>query len=209
MIEVARWRRWSSSRTFACSYRDEHDHIGDLTEYAHLLAAKSRGKLKKFYCYLIGDTVNPLRLGGGWTQFPVGKGWFQSSELRDPDSRQQLGEMYSEILYFSDVVERAKKRIGVYQKKLNLTFAGRLTQAERGALADRMGRHTFAKANFTARFSAPKSGISGVFSSGTVGWVLPPEALVTDFTNEFALPKDRFVLLFCIRLKHKKRYSGL
>lgn len=98
------------------------DHIGDLTEYAHLLAAKSRGKLKKFYCYLIGDTVNPLRLGGGWTQFPVGKGWFQSSELRDPDSRQQLGEMYSEILYFSDVVERAKKRIGVYQKKLNLNL---------------------------------------------------------------------------------------
>ncbi|MFK4489574.1 hypothetical protein [Bradyrhizobium sp. USDA 336] len=98
------------------------DHIGDLTEYAHLLAAKSRGKLKKFYCYLIGDTVNPLRMGGGWTPFPVGKGWFQSSELRDPNSRQQLGETYSEILYFSDVVERAKKRIGVYQKKLNLNL---------------------------------------------------------------------------------------
>ena len=98
------------------------EHIGDLTEYAHLLAAKSRGKLKKFYCYLIGDTVNPLRLGGGWTQFPVGKGWFQSSELRDPETRQRLGETYSEILYFSDVVERAKKRIGVYQKKLNLSL---------------------------------------------------------------------------------------
>jgi hypothetical protein len=98
------------------------EHIGDLTEYAHLLAAKSRGKLKKFYCYLIGDTVNPLRLGGGWTQFHDGKGWFQSSELRDPETRQQLGEAYSEILYFSDVVERAKKRIGVYQKKLNLSL---------------------------------------------------------------------------------------
>ena len=97
------------------------EHIGDLSEYAHLLAAKSGGKLKKFYCYLIGDTVNPLRLSG-WTQFPVGKGWFQSSELRDPETRQQLGEIYSEILYFSDVVERAKKRIGVYQKKLNLSF---------------------------------------------------------------------------------------
>jgi hypothetical protein len=98
------------------------EHIGDLTEYAHLLAAKSRGKLKKFYCYLIGDTVNPLRMGPGWTQFPVGKGWFQSSELRDPGTRQQLGETYYEILYFSDVVERAKKRIGVYQKKLNLSL---------------------------------------------------------------------------------------
>ena len=97
------------------------EHIGDLSEYAHLLAAKSGGKLKKFYCYLIGDKVNPLRLIG-WTQLPVGKGWFQSNELRDPETRQQLGEIYSEILYFSDVVERAKKRIGVYQRKLNLSL---------------------------------------------------------------------------------------
>ncbi len=97
------------------------DYVGDLTEYSHLLAAKSGGKLKKFYCYLIGDTVNPLRLSG-WTPFAMGNGWFRSSELRDPGTRVQLGETYSEILYFSDVVERAKKRIGVYQRKLNLNL---------------------------------------------------------------------------------------
>ncbi|CAN7618289.1 hypothetical protein [Rhizobium sp. LjRoot258] len=99
------------------------DHIGDLTEYAHLLAAKSSGRLKRFYCYLIGDTLNPLRMGPGWTQFPVGLGWFQSGELRDPVSRQQLGETYSEILFFDDVVDRAQKRIGVYKDKLNLNFS--------------------------------------------------------------------------------------
>ncbi|MEO3432781.1 hypothetical protein [Inquilinus sp. CAU 1745] len=99
------------------------DHIGDLTEYAHLLAAKSDGKLKRFYCYLIGDTLNPLRMGPGWTQFPVGQGWFQSGELRDPASRQQLGETYSEILFFDDVVDRARKRIGVYKDKLNISFS--------------------------------------------------------------------------------------
>jgi hypothetical protein len=99
------------------------DHIGDLTEYAHLLAAKSGGKLKRFYCYLIGDTLNPLRMGPGWTQFPVGQGWFQSGELRDPVSRQQLGETYSEILFFDDVVDRARKRIGVYKDKLNINFS--------------------------------------------------------------------------------------
>lgn len=98
------------------------EHIGDLTEYAHLLAAKSGGKLKKFYGYLIGDTVNNLRLGGTWTPFPTGKGWFQSSPLMDPDTRQLLGEAYFEILHFSDVIDRARKRIGVYQQKLNLSF---------------------------------------------------------------------------------------
>lgn len=95
------------------------EHIGDLIEYAHLLAAKSGGKLRKFYGYLIGDTVNPLRLNG-WTPFSEGKGWFQSNPLVDPYNRQPLGETYFEILHFNDVIERAKKRINIYQNKINL-----------------------------------------------------------------------------------------
>lgn len=95
------------------------EHIGDLTEYAHLLAAKSRGKLKKFYGYLIGDTINPLRLSG-WTPFSSGNGWFKSDPLIDPFTRQPLGESYFEILHFNDVIERAKKRIAIYQEKLRL-----------------------------------------------------------------------------------------
>ncbi len=98
------------------------DHVGDLTEYAHLLAAKSGGKLKRFYCYLIGDTLNTLRLAGNWTRFPMGEGWFQSGELRDPATREVLGETYFEILHFADVVDRAQKRIGVYQDKLQLSM---------------------------------------------------------------------------------------
>lgn len=97
------------------------EHIGDLSEYAHLLAAKSGGKLKKFYGYLIGDTVNPLRLSS-WTPFPTGEGWFQSGPLQDPRTRQQLGETYFEILHYSDVIDRAKKRIGVYQDKLRFNL---------------------------------------------------------------------------------------
>ncbi len=95
------------------------EHIGDLTEYSHLLAAKSGGKLKKFYGYLIGDSVNPLRLAG-WTKFPLGNGWFQSNSLPDPVTGMKLGETYFEILHFEDVIERAKKRVGVYQNKLSL-----------------------------------------------------------------------------------------
>ena len=96
------------------------EHIGDLSEYAQLLAAKSGGKLKKFYGYLIGVTVNTLRLSGNWTKFPTGKGLFQSSALLDPNTRLPLGETYFEILHFSDVIDRAKKRIGIYQDKLKL-----------------------------------------------------------------------------------------
>jgi hypothetical protein len=98
------------------------DHVGDLNQYAHLLAAKSGGKLRRFYCYLIGDTLDALRLGANWTQFPTGKGWFQSGQLKDPTTRAELGETYFEILYFEDVVDRARKRIGVYQEKLKLSI---------------------------------------------------------------------------------------
>lgn len=96
------------------------EHIGDLSEYSQLLAAKSGGKLRKFYGYLIGDSINTLRLSGNWTQFPTGKGWFLASELKDPETRQKLGETYFEILHFSDVIDRAKKRIGAYQDRLKL-----------------------------------------------------------------------------------------
>ncbi|WP_321968399.1 hypothetical protein [Burkholderia cepacia] len=95
------------------------DRVGDLAEYSHLLAAKSGGRLKKIYGYLIGDTVNALRLSG-WTPFPLGKGYFRSDSLLDPTTRFPLGETYFEILYFSDVIDRAKKRIGIYQSKLQL-----------------------------------------------------------------------------------------
>lgn len=95
------------------------NHVGDLSEYAHLLAAKSGGRLRRFYAYLIGDTLNPLRLTG-WTPFSDDRGYFQTTDLRDPQTRSDLGEMYSEILYYDDIVDRANKRIQVYQEKLGL-----------------------------------------------------------------------------------------
>ncbi|PKR49828.1 hypothetical protein [Thalassospira povalilytica] len=98
------------------------DHIGDLSEYAHILAAKSKGRIKKFYGYIIGDTLNPLRIAG-WTRFPTGKGYFRTSPLEDPESSQNLGELYQEVLFYEDVVDRAKKRIGVYKEKLGIDLS--------------------------------------------------------------------------------------
>lgn len=98
------------------------DHIGDLSEYAHLLAAKSNGRLKKFYGYLIGDTIAPLRMAG-WTRFAAGKGYFRSTPLEDPESGRNLGELYAETLFFEDIVTRANQRIGVYREKLQIDLS--------------------------------------------------------------------------------------
>jgi hypothetical protein len=95
------------------------DHTGDLSEYAHLLAAKSNGRLKRFYGYLIGDTVNRLRMSG-WTKFATGWGYFRSTPLEDPESSRVLGELYAELLSFDDIVDRAQKRLGVYKDRLQV-----------------------------------------------------------------------------------------
>ena len=97
------------------------DHIGDLSEYAHLLAAKSNGRLKKFYGYLIGDTLNPLRMAG-WTKFASGRSYFQTTRMSDPESGRNLGELYAETLFYQDIVDRASKRIGAYRDKLKIDF---------------------------------------------------------------------------------------
>jgi hypothetical protein len=56
------------------------EYTNDLMEYADLLAAKSKGKLKKFYGYLIGTQLNPIRLRG-YHPFPNGKGWFGTENI--------------------------------------------------------------------------------------------------------------------------------
>ena len=95
------------------------DHMGDLMEYAHLLAAKSKGRIKKFYGYLIGDTVKPLRLKG-YKKFPSDKGWFSTDSLEDPETGKLYGELYSEILFYQDFVDRAEQRLKIYKEKLGI-----------------------------------------------------------------------------------------
>ena len=99
------------------------DHTGDLNEYAHLLAAKSKGRIKRFYCYLIGDAVNPLRLASGWQQLPSGSGWFSADTLRDPETGISRGAAHFEILFYDHVIRRAQERIGVYKEKLNVDLS--------------------------------------------------------------------------------------
>ncbi|MDT7849761.1 hypothetical protein Q9292_09075 [Methylophilus sp. VKM B-3414] len=95
------------------------EHLNDLTQYARLLAAKSKGKLRKFYGYIIGDTIDPSRIPGNYTPFPSGLGYFTSSPLTDPVSRIPYGELYSEVLLYSQFIDKAENRLKVYKEKLN------------------------------------------------------------------------------------------
>lgn len=96
------------------------EHTDDLMEYAQLLAAKSKGKLKQFYGYLIGTEVNSNRLRG-YTKFANNKGWFTTDNIMEHTTNTRLGELYSEILFYDDIADKAAMRLEVYKKKLGLS----------------------------------------------------------------------------------------
>ncbi len=97
-------------------------------EYAQLLTAKSNGKLKKIYGYLIGTEINANRLSG-YTRFPQGKGHFGTFPINEGTSGQPLGSLYAELLHYDDVLNKANKRLEVYRKRLNLNFEQNSTPA--------------------------------------------------------------------------------
>jgi hypothetical protein len=82
---------------------------------------KSAGKLRRFYGYLLGDNLNPFRLGDSYTQFPDNRGWFGTQRVRNGDGA-TIGSLYSEILFYKDIVDRASKRLEVYKKRIGLKF---------------------------------------------------------------------------------------
>jgi hypothetical protein len=96
------------------------EHVGDLSQYARLLSAKSKGRINKFYGYLIGDTINEDRLDQHYTKFAGGKGYFNTITLKDFGSHIQYGELYSEILYYEDFIDRAEQRLKIYKSKLGI-----------------------------------------------------------------------------------------
>jgi hypothetical protein len=96
------------------------DHIADLAQYARLLAAKSNGRIKKFYAYLIGCKIDTSRMIPGFTRFPNGKGYFNSSKLVDDNTDRVYGELYSELLLYEHFIDRAALRLRVYKDKLKV-----------------------------------------------------------------------------------------
>lgn len=96
------------------------EHINDLAQYSRLLAAKSHGKIKKFYGYLIGTTLEASRMPTGWTRFPSGEGYFQTGAIEDPSTGTRYGELYSELLFYNQFINRAERRLSVYKDKLNV-----------------------------------------------------------------------------------------
>lgn len=96
------------------------EHIQDLAQYSRLLAAKSGGKIKKFFGYLIGSCMDETRMPLNYTRFPSGSGYFATDRIVDPQTGTQYGELYSEVLFYDQFIERASRRLRVFKEKLGM-----------------------------------------------------------------------------------------
>ena len=96
------------------------EHVLDLVQYSRLLAAKSKGKISKFYGYLIGDTIDESRMSPSYTRFPSGGGYFNTDRIVDPNTNVQYGELYSEVIFYDQFVERAENRLKIFKERLSI-----------------------------------------------------------------------------------------
>lgn len=94
-------------------------HVGDIQEYAQLLAAKSNNRLTRFYGYLIGTQANKNRIQD-YERFPNNGGWYKIFPLRDPELDYKIGTLNVEILFYHDIVNRARQRLEIYKKRLKI-----------------------------------------------------------------------------------------
>jgi hypothetical protein len=101
---------------------DLQEHVNDLAQYARLLASKSKGKIRKFYGYLIGGKIDETRVAPEWTPFSNNKGYFYTGTLTDRASRIPYGELYSEMLFYQDFIDRADLRLSVYRDRLKVSL---------------------------------------------------------------------------------------
>lgn len=101
---------------------DLSDHLTQLEKYCNLIANFAVTPIRRFYCYLIGEVVSPIDIGGRYRQDMHGD-WINRSDykiMRYEKDRQdeEIGEAHFEIIKLSSIHLRALRR--------NKSFADRL-----------------------------------------------------------------------------------
>lgn len=105
---------------FVTRYTRDEDVSYDIVQEAFFRVydrAETYNPSYRFKTWLYQIALNLCR---DYTRFPNGKGWFGTEAIIEHSTNQPLGELYSEILYYEDIVERASKRLEVYKSRLNV-----------------------------------------------------------------------------------------
>lgn len=100
---------------------DLADHLNQMTKYCNLIANYSVRKIQKFYCYLIGETFNPLTDLDGEYQETVKGDWVRNNiRIVSFQDRSTIADAQIEISKLSSIYGRAHRRNKSFADKLGL-----------------------------------------------------------------------------------------
>jgi hypothetical protein len=99
-------------------------HLTQINTYAYLIAnyTEKKYKINAFYGYLIGEAIEPGDIystgTGNWEQSPHFDYMFRPSQYVRNDKGDIVGSLYTEVIKYSTLLARAKKRNEIFIKKL-------------------------------------------------------------------------------------------
>jgi hypothetical protein len=98
--------------------------VSQMDRYAQLLAnfIKPEFSIEFFYTYLVTDSFNRYdRPGGDFRKIYGMEGFVRhSANITDYDTGQIIANQYSEVIRYTDIYERARKRNKIFMQKLNI-----------------------------------------------------------------------------------------
>ena len=96
-------------------------YLDQLPKYAKLLANFSQIKMTNFYCYLVGENINPLDVPDRYKKAHYGNYWFNANEpINNLQTFIPIADLYQEIIPLSAIADRAEARNRSFAEKLGL-----------------------------------------------------------------------------------------
>ena len=106
---------------FKAPEEDMSLYLDQLPKYAKLLANFSQIKMTNFYCYLVGENINPLDVPDRYKKAHYGNYWFNANEpINNLQTFIPIADLYQEIIPLSTIADRAEARNRSFAEKLGL-----------------------------------------------------------------------------------------
>ncbi len=99
---------------------DLSDHLQQLNKYCTLIANYAAIPIQQFYCYLIGESINPIFDLGDYEETVNGDWLREGIQIRNAVNRDLIGKASIEVVKLSSIYERAKRRNKSFADKLGL-----------------------------------------------------------------------------------------
>ncbi len=109
---------------------DLSDHLNQMIKYCNLIANYSKQKLDRFYCFLIGEKINPaIDLPGDYEETVNGDWLKANTPIKSFDrNRDTIATLQMEVVKLSSLHLRAHRRNQSFAEKLlNWVVSNRLT----------------------------------------------------------------------------------